>query len=482
MKKIYFILAFMCLATVSVAQSRYINDVVVENLSGKVSDDQLRIDFSVRFDHLKLSPNDMLVLTPILCANNGTESRIFEPIVMVGKTRDKVILRNQRLKNEVPLPEHYQTVLVRKNGAQQEFQSHVALPFEEWMKDAHLKVQGEVRGCADCRQDLGDVLVSKRLIREPYDPQYKLSFIVPEVEPIKVRTDRHSASFNYVLDDHQLIRSYKNNASELDKVDKVISEVKSNKDITISKFEVLGYASPEGDYIYNENLASRRANSFADYLNATHRVTRNMLVVKGIGEDWKGLEEMVRNSSLDKKGGILDVIAMVHNPDARDAKLIALDGGATYNKLLREYYPMLRRTDYVIEFSVRPFNVEEAKDVIKKNPKLLSLNEMYLVAKTYPTDSDNFKNVFEVAVQAFPNDPIAIVNSAAMDIEAGKVQQAHERMLRIESDSRVWNNLAVTYSKKGEYDKAKFYFEKALANGDEYASYNLSELEKVLAD
>lgn len=62
---------------------------------------------------------------------------------------------------------------------------------------------------------------------------------------------------------------------------------------------------------------------------------------------------------------MLDIITSTGNPDARDAKIIALDNGATYRTLLDRYYPALRRTDYVIAYNVRAFDVEEAREVIR---------------------------------------------------------------------------------------------------------------------
>ena len=101
----------------------------------------------------------------------------------------------------------------------------------------------------------------------------------------------------------------------------------------------------------------------------------------------------------------------------RDARLIALDNRKTYNELLNDFYPPLRRNDYEVSFVSRPFNVDEAKVVIKTRPKLLSLNEMFLVAQTYEPASKEFKEVFDIAARLYPNEPIAILNSAAADIE-----------------------------------------------------------------
>jgi len=88
----------------------------------------------------------------------------------------------------------------------------------------------------------------------------------------------------------------------------------------------------------------------------------------------------VVESNLANKDAIVEIIDNVKDHDARDARLIALDNRQTYNELLNKLYPPLRRNDYEISFVSRPFDVDEAKEVIKTRPRLLSLNEMYLVA------------------------------------------------------------------------------------------------------
>jgi tetratricopeptide (TPR) repeat protein len=243
---------------------------------------------------------------------------------------------------------------------------------------------------------------------------------------------------------------------------------------------VTGYASPEGNFESNRALSDRRANSFADYLSSTHGVARDRFRVSGLGEDWNGLKEAVEKSSLADKNEIIRVINSVSSPDARDAEMKKLSGGQTCRTLLDIYYPPLRRTDYTIAYTVRAFSVEEAKGVIKTNPKLLSLNEMFLVAQTYAPASSEFKEVFDIATRLYPDEPIAILNSAAADIEGGNNRAAIDRLNRIESDPRAWNNLGVAYVRLGDTAKAKEYFQRAALRGDEDAKHNLEELGKTM--
>ena len=112
--------------------------------------------------------------------------------------------------------------------------------------------------------------------------------------------------------------------------------------------------------------------------------------------------EVIEASSIQDKDEILRIIDEVANPDARDAHLKRLSRGETYRIMLRDYYPQIRRTEYTVAYEVKAFDVAEAREIIKVNPRLLSLNEMYLVAKSYPADSPEFKQVFDIATRMYP--------------------------------------------------------------------------------
>ncbi|KGN74430.1 hypothetical protein HQ47_05145 [Porphyromonas macacae] len=484
MKKNTYLLILMFLFTglVSHAQVQYVKKVKFENISGVKSNDRLLINMDVLLDGLYLRTNDMLILTPILHSNVNGEQVELPAVVALGKTRNKVYIRNKTLKNKLSVPANSQAIVVRGNKKDSQTISYMtSVPFAVWMQDASLSVRAIVQGCADCGKSREDLLLAGRVVSEPYKPDYLLTYVVPEAEPVKARKDQHSASLKFVVDRHEIVRNYKQNAEELNQVDKVIREVRGNKDINITEFAVTGYASPEANFEYNRELAGRRANSFVDYLISTHGIRREQIKsVLGHGEDWDGLKDALHSSSLPNANAILDIIASTGNPDARDAKIVALDNGATYKILLDRYYPALRRTDYVIAYNVRAFDVEEAKKVIKTNPKHLSLNEMFLVAKTYPEGSREFKEVFDIATRLYPDEPVAIINASAVDIEGGNYNAAVKRLNRVVNTRKdALNNLGVAYAGLGQYDKARECFERAIAAGDKLAKHNLEEFEKV---
>ena len=479
-KNIYIvILAFISLSFTLNAQSRYLDLIKVENQAAVNENNMLLVYMDLVLDQVQLNTNEMITLTPVVTANGDTQSIALAPMIINGNRRQKMVERGLVLNNKNLFKQTPQSIIQRANGMPQVLHYSATVPFESWMSDASLSLQESVTGCAECDLGEGAELVAQRILPPAYVPVYKLTYIVPDVEPVKQREDTYSATLNFRVDKHNLDRNYMNNAAILADVDKVVNGLMTNKDLTVSDFRIEGFASPEASVAYNKALAERRADSFADYLSKKFNVDKNRMKVSGFGEDWNKTREVIASSGIADKAEILRIIDNVSNPDARDAELMKLSGGTTYQTMLREYYPKVRRTEYTVSYVARAFSVEEGREIIKTNPKLLSLNEMYLIGQSYPADSKEFKEVFDIATRLYPNEPIAIINSAAADIEGGNNQAAIDRMQRIENDPRTWNNLGVAYARLGDFEKAKEYFDKAVDRNDNDAVANTEELQKV---
>lgn len=159
-----------------------------------------------------------------------------------------------------------------------------------------------------------------------------------------------------------------------------------------------------------------------------------------------------------------------------------LNGGSTYKLLLKEYFPPLRRNDYEVSFVSRAFNVEETKELIKTRPKLLSLNEMYLVANTYPTDSPQYREVFDIACQTFPDAEVACLNAAVGELHANRPDTALGYLQKYIENPVAMNLMGVAYVQKGDTVRAKQFFDRAVQAGNTDAAHNLDQLRQYIND
>lgn len=79
-----------------------------------------------------------------------------------------------------------------------------------------------------------------------------------------------------------------------------------------------------------------------------------------------------------------------------------LQGGIPYKDMLKRLFPLLRRIEFVVEYRIRALNAEEASEMIYIHPDLLSLEEMYSVARYYRPGTEQYREVYEVAGIPFP--------------------------------------------------------------------------------
>jgi tetratricopeptide (TPR) repeat protein len=269
----------------------------------------------------------------------------------------------------------------------------------------------------------------------------------------------------------------------LAEINRTINVVKENTDTEITGIELHGFASPEGSYANNDRLAKGRSEALKKYIMKEYGLSADMFKVESTPENWEGLRAYVEKSDIAQKDKVLELIdSDIQNLDTKEYRIKALDA-KMYNQLLRDCYPGLRRTDYVIHYTVRPYNIEEAKALLKTRPQHLSLEEMYLVAQTYEEGSEEFNEVFDIAVRMYPEDPIANINAAAMELKRGNVDQAVRYLERSDmTTAAAQNNQGAYHLLKGELDKAVSCFNKAKELGSEQADANLEETNKKRAD
>lgn len=424
----------------------------------------------------KFPSDKMVVVTPLLESSDGKQVHVFEPVALAGTKRAKAFRRSEVLSGKKQMD----LVVVKNSAAYPLFVFHLNAPRSSWMKDARLVFFENWSGCANCDLGEGKSVIELPKI-EPYIPRYNLSFIVPEAEPVKERSKKYSARFTYRVADATLLTRVGNNEDELNKIKEMIDEVRTDRNLELTSIAIVGYASPEGSVQNNLLLSERRAKSFADYLRIGYGLNKDMLSIDWKGEDWNGLREAVSASSIQNKHEILMLIDYIRDVAERKRQIMFLSGGDLYRKLLSDIYPSLRRNELTLNFKVKAFDVEEAKEMIAERPQYLSLNEMYLVANSYPVSSKEFKEVFEIAAKQFPEDEVAALNAAAVGLENGELDMAIERLQKSDRPEAL-NNLGIAYARKGYLEKARELFAAAAEAGDENARENQKEIKKAIED
>lgn len=251
--------------------------------------------------------------------------------------------------------------------------------------------------------------------------------------------------------------------------------------MTITGITIKGFASPEGSANSNLLLSEKRAQALKKQLRTEHNLNESLFIVEGKGEDWETLDSLVSSSSMHNKQAIVDIIRSTGVFDGREKKLMNLSGGNPYREMLSTMFPKLRRSDYEVSYTVIPFTVEKGKEVFRTNPTALSLNEMFLIANTYPAGSEAFNEIFETAARLYPNNDIANLNAAASALERGDKQRARKYLSFVKDHTGAYhNNMGVLYGMNEELDKAAEAFQNAINEGEVKAKGNAAENNKAI--
>lgn len=456
------------------AQTLYKNQIRIDKESISRSDDnRLTISMDIVLEEgMKLTSNNAATLTPFIEANNN--KKILPAIVVYGRKRELVNQRNHKM------PQNTYSTIRRQRNKAQTVNYLVQLPYEAWMRQADMKLNVDICGCCDIMEESAGELITQLNIA-PLKLQPAIAYITPKAEGIKHRAVEGRAFLDFPVNKTIIYPDYRRNTTELAKIRATIDTVRNDKSTTLTGITIHGYASPEGSYANNTRLAKGRTQALIDYVTSYYNFDHKLIQSEFTPEDWEGFRSFVAASAMDKKSEILQLMDQNTEPDAKERSIAKLIGPQAYQFLLTDCYPALRHSDYTVNYTVRSFNLEESKEMINKRPQLLSLEEIYMVAQSYEPGSEEFNHAFQVAALMFPDDAIANLNAAAMEIQKGGDMILAKKYLA-KADRKAaetLNNLGVVAMIEGELETAQKFFNEAKAAGlSSQADANLKELNK----
>lgn len=488
---IMLMLALCPVAVKGSADAGYLHDIDIDGQSVTRKDGKVNLKMTVDMSRLKLNTQQSVALTPVVVSADGNREAVFPAVVIDGKTRYKVYLRSQSLKS-VPLPPMHDgnsalAVICRRNGSEQSYGYEASIPYERWMSGASVRLREQVYGCANCRKgESSRPLPGAEQALAPVVPVFRVEKVIPEPEPVKERGETRTARLQFRQNSSKIDPAFKSNREELDRVISSIKMVNDNRDLTITGIYVTGYASPEGTEAYNLKLSQTRADALAAYIRENTGVADSLWHVTGAGEDWEGLRrEVEKHPRLLKQAEVLRIIDECDgNRDECERRLMNLMPPEIYTRLVNEMYGPLRRNEYRIEYTVRQFDIEEAKRQIKERPDLLSVEEIYKVADTYGVGSEGYCEALLTAARAYPENVAAVVNGANIYLDRGDIASAIKLLEGCpRSDApEVLNALGVAYCRDGRSEKGAALLRRAAATASPEAQENLRQLELMTAD
>ncbi len=463
-----FLLAFVGTAQ---AQEGLKGEIEVSNVSLSVFGDSLRVQMDMDFSALHLPSNRSLSLLPSLRMDTAI-IRLPEVDVM-GRRQ---YIQWQRKADRAAMTQ----VIRRYNSTTQHLHYQTAVPIAERLGLVRLYLDEDSCGC------LREVLANRnRLLAEQdftpavFTPHFV--YVSPQAETRKTRHEKGAAYVDFPVNKTGIYPAYRNNRSELAKIENTINRIKGDADVSINHITIKGYASPEGSYANNSRLAEARTRSLVDYLKKEYPLDASLFQLDYEPEDWEGLRAYIAKGSLPEKDALLSLIDSGLEADAKERRL-RTEYPEAYRTLLRDCFPALRHSDYVVAYTVRGFDVEEARKLIWKEPQKLSLQEMYAVAQTYGTGSKEYNEVFETAVRLFPDDEAANLNAANSAMQRNELDRAENYLKRAGDSGEALVARGILAYMKNDLEKAESYFRQAQQRGVKEADSNLDSLLRVKAN
>lgn len=423
--------------------------------------DSVIVEMQIDLTDMQVKSNRSVVLIPTL--SRGNQSLTLPSVEVMGHRRTLYYKRN----GLQPYADNPYLIVTKDKKEAQSVDYRIRLPYTEWMDHARLGMSEDLCGCGETTPGNPTPLHEFNIEYIPF-----LSYISPRMEMEKSRELSGEAYLDFVVDRTDINPAYRRNPEELSKIRTSIDTIYNDADFSITRISIKGYASPEGTYAHNTDLAQGRTLALKEYIKAKYGFEDSLFITDFVPENWDNLRKYVAVSPLIDKEGILALIDSDMEPDLKEHTLRDRYP-ESYRILLRDCYPGLRRTIYKIDYTIRGFDVEEAKDILLSNPEKLSLKEMFAVAQTYETGSPEFVGVFETAARIYPDDPVANLNMANALLTKGDATSALPYLSKAGDSAEAENARGVAALLLKRYDEAELHLRNAVKLGLQEAEKNL---------
>lgn len=432
----------------------------------------LTVDMKLHLADIKVKSEEQLIVTPALV--NGDLRHDLPGIVVTGRNRS---IRDAR--RDIAAPAGF--TAYRAGSVPAEIPYHAEVPLADWMLDADLIVTDSLSGC-NCSPLAagGQMLANVDLRPRMFAPEYV--YMAPKAEVEKIREAAGHAYIDFPVNRTEIYPDYRRNPVELANIRDTIELIKNDPDYRITALTLKGYASPEGSYANNVRLAKGRTEALRTYIRNLYDFPADLLHSDWEAEDWAGLIAYLRTCDLPDRDAMIAICtdpAFDGNDDGREWKLKSTYP-QQYRHLLADVYPGLRHTDYTVRYTVRSYtSVDEIRRVMKTAPQKLSLSELYFLSQSMEQGSDEYRDVMELAVALYPDDPAANLNAALCSLQAGDLDRASRYLSRAGDSPEATYARAILAAKQGDFDSATPLLDNAVKAGITNATDALQQINEI---
>ena len=287
----------------------------------------------------------------------------------------------------------------------------------------------------------------------------------------RIIRQKQEAQIKYLVNQANIRASELKTTSIQDFV-KILKEINDNQErLRLQNIEVSAYASPEGRFDFNKQLAEKRQNTSAKYVSEQLKKNKMQADVdtKFTAEDWDGFQQLVSESNIQDKEVILRVLSMYKDPAEREQQIRNMS--VVYDELAKGILPELRRARLIANYDVIGRSDEQIQEQFQADARQLSVEEV-LYGAALQQDNTQKKVWYEKAAALYTNDARAYNNLANLAYQSGDAQTAASYLQKAKSinpqSAEVAKNEALLALAEGKVAEA----EALIARGTGASSYS----------
>ncbi|MDE7160377.1 MAG: hypothetical protein K2O24_06010 [Muribaculaceae bacterium] len=443
----------------------------IDDLRVLKADSALLISFSIDPASLRVKSHEMVTYVPAIISDNDTVR--LDGFAIAGKSAWMTEVRSRRDRQNL-----------YRAGKSPVVKYSSAVDMKEWMDNCTVAIIADTLNECRCEPS-HPVPVPVAEIHKPVKAgkfAAVYNYQAPFEDTEKIFNLSGKANIIFRVNRTDINWNYAGNRAELDSILGSIRKVTDNPDASVESITLTGYASPEGRYSRNVELAYGRTEEVRKYVMEHSNFPSSVFHSKSVPEDWAGLRQwLVDNPSFTDASRIIDFIDSGYPIEQRNDRLKQIFPSA-YQYLLANVYPMLRHTDYVITYKVKKYDtVEELRKVFRERPANLSENEFMKLANSYPKGSPEYDEVLMVCAHIYHDNAVANLNAANAAMSRGQYAAARSYLLNVPAGAEKDFAEGVLCALEGDYEKALPLLKRAESAGIPGAAENLRNVESRLA-
>ena len=279
----------------------------------------------------------------------------------------------------------------------------------------------------------------------------------------RVTNQKMEAQVKFLVNQANLRKSELASNSVKDFVEMLRKINREHESLNLKNVEVLGYASPEGNFAVNDRLANQRQSVSEEFVKGQMKQARVSGDVTShyTAEDWDGFQKLVAASNIQDKDVILRVLSMYQDPEQREQQIRNMSEG--FRELADGILPELRRARMIINYETVGRSDEQLKQQYAADATKLSLDELLYTATLYENPAES-EAVYKKAAELFPNDYRAKNNVGVMEMIRGNELNALDNFQEAMDKGKqpeAYANMAMMALQHGGLDTAEEYLSNA---------------------